>query len=222
MLNIKSWKTGTSALLALTIASSAVVPFVTTAPAFAQTGYPSSESYGRFVASGTSIKVRYDKDKILLMPNEKVPLTLTVAQDVLGSDRRVLIPQGSELKGELRASSRGTQFFAKELTLYRDLGNKQARPYYINATSNVVARTEEVKKGANATRILTGTALGAGAAAAIAALTGDRSIGADEVLGGAGLGSIGGWLLNRKKVTMFSVYPEQDLAVKLRSDLALR
>ncbi len=222
MLNPKSWTTGTAAFLALTITSSAVAPFITTASAFAQTRYPSSESYNRFVPSGTTLKVRYDKDKILLMPDEKVPLTLTVAEDVIGNDRRVLIPQGSELKGELRPAYRGTQFVAKELTLYRDLGNTQTRPYYINAASNVVTRTEEVKKGANVTSILTGTAIGAGAAAALAALTGDRSISALEVLGGAGLGTIGGWLLNRKTVKMVAVYPEQDLAVRLRSNLALR
>ncbi|HEY9611979.1 hypothetical protein [Allocoleopsis sp.] len=222
MLNIKSWKTGTAAFLALALTSSAVVPLVSTAPAFAQTRYPGSESYNRFVPSGTAIKVQYDKDKILLMPDERVPLTLTVAEDVIGNDRRVLIPRGSELKGELRPAYRGSQFVGKELTMYRDLGNTQVRPYYINATSNVVTRTEEVKKGANTTRILTGTAIGAGAAAALAALTGDRSISALEVLGGAGLGTIGGWLLNRKTVKMVAVYPEQDLSVRLRSDLALR
>jgi hypothetical protein len=222
MLNLKSWKTGTAAFLALSISSSAVAPLITTAPAFAQTPYPGSESYNRFVPSGTAIKVEYDKDKVLLMPEEKVPLTLTVAQDVISNDRRVLIPRGSEIKGELRPASRGTQFVGKELRLYRDLGNTQVRPYYINATSNVVTRMEEVKKGANTTSILTGTAIGAGAAAALAALTGNRSISALEVIGGAGLGSIGGWLLNRKTVKMVAVYPEQDLAVKLRSDLALR
>lgn len=222
MLNLKSWKTGTAAFLALSITSSAVAPLITTAPAFAQTRYPSSESYNRFVPSGTAIKVRYDKDKVLLMPDEKVPLTLTVAEDVIGNDRKVLIPRGSEIKGELRPANRGTQFVGKELTLYRDLGNTQVRPYYINVTSNVVTRTEEVKKGANTTSILTGTAIGAGAAAALAALTGNRSISALEVLGGAGLGTIGGWLLNRKSVKMVAVYPEQDLAVRLRSDLALR
>jgi hypothetical protein len=222
MFNFNSWKTGTATLLALSITSSAVAPFVTTAPAFAQSGYPRSESYNRFVPSGTSIKLRYDKDKILLMPDEKVPLTLTVAEDVIGNDRRVLIPRGSEIKGELRPAYRGTQFVAKELTMYRDLGNTQLKPYYINATSNVVTRTEEVKKGASTRSILTGTAIGAGAAAALAGLTGDRSISALEVLGGAGLGSLGGLLLNRKKVTMVAVYPEQDLAVRLRSDLALR
>lgn len=219
MLNVKSLKTGTAALLALTITSSAVVPLVSTAPAFAQSRNTRTETYNQFVPAGTSIKLRYDKDKILLMPNETVPLTLTVAEDVLSRDRRILIPEGSEIKGELKAGSRGSQFVAKELTVYT---NGQSRRYYLNATSNVVTRTEEVKKGSSTRSILTGTALGAGAAAAIAALSGDRSIGADEVLGGAGLGTIGGWLLNRKKVTMFSVYPEQDLAVRLRSELALR
>lgn len=222
MLNLKSWKTGTATLLALTVTSSAIVPLFTTAPAFAQSRYPRTESYSRYVAAGTSIRVRYDKDKVLLMPDEKVPLTLTVAQDVLGNDGRIVIPEGSEIKGELRPAYRGTQFVAKELALYRNGRDRQSNPYYINANSNVVTRTEEVSKS-NTRSILTGTAVGAGAAAAIAAITGDRSIEAQEVLGGAGLGAVGGWLLNRnKKATMVAVYPEQDLTLRLRSELALR
>lgn len=223
MSNLNSIKSGTAALLALTITSSAVVPLVTTAPAFAQSRYPRSEySYNRFIPAGTSISVRYDKDKVLLMPNEKMPLTLTVARDVKDRYGYTLVAEGSQIKGELRPSYRGTQFVAQELILYPNLGENQSRSYYINATSNVVTRTEEVKKGANTTSILTGTAIGAGAAAAIAAIAGDRSIDLDEVLGGAGLGTLAGVFLNRKKATMLAVYPERDLAVKLRSDIALR
>ncbi len=219
MLNLNSWKTGTATLLAISITSSAVVPLVTTSSAFAQSRYPSSEYYNQFVPAGTSIRVRYDKDKILLMQNETVPLTLTVAQDVRDNNGRVLIPAGSEIKGELKPASRGSQFVAKELAWS---SNGQSKRYYINATSNVVTRTEDVRKGASTRSILTGTAVGAGAAAAIAALTGDRALATEEILGGAGLGTIAGFFLNRKKVTMISVYPQQDLAVRLRSELALR
>lgn len=223
MSNLNPIKSGTAALLALSITSSAIVPLVTTTPAFAQSRPSTQSSYNRFIPAGTSISVRYDKDKVLLMPNEKVPLTLTVARDVKDRNGYTLVAEGSEIKGELRpSSSRGTQFVAKELIVYPNLGENQSRSYYINATSNVVTRTEEVKKGANTTSILTGTALGAGAAAAIAALTGDRSIDLTEVLGGAGLGTLAGVFFNRKKVTMVAVYPERDLAVKLRSDIALR
>jgi hypothetical protein len=218
MFNLNSFKSGTAALLALTITGGAVVPIVTTAPAFAQS-YPRTQSSYQSVPAGTSITVNYDKEKILLMPNETVPLTLTVANNVIGRDGKILIPQGSEIKGELKPAYRGTQFVAKELKVYR---TGQWKSYSINANSNVVTRTEEVKKGANTRTILTGTAVGAGAAAAIAALTGDRALATEEILGGAGLGTLAGFFLNRKKVTMTAVYPDQDLTVKMRSELALR
>lgn len=218
MFNLNSFKSGTAALLALTITGGAVVPIVTGAPAFAQSS-PRTQSYYQSVPAGTSITVNYDKDKILLMPNETVPLTLTVANNVIGRDGKILIPQGSEIKGELKPANRGTQFVAKELKLYR---TGQWKSYSINANSNVVTRTEEVRKGANTRTILTGTAVGAGAAAAIAALTGDRALATEEILGGAGLGTLAGLFLNRKKVTMTAVYPDQDLTVKMRSELALR
>lgn len=221
MFTLNSWKSGTATLLALTVTSSAIVPLITTAPAFAQTRYPRSTFYNRSVPSGTSIAVRYNKEKVLLMADEKVPLTLTVARDIKDRDGRTLIAQGSEIKGELRPAYRGTQFVAQELIVY-DGYNRQPRSYSMNATSNVITRTEEVQKGASTTSILTGAAIGAGAAAALGALTGDRTIATEEILGGLGLGALGGLFLNRRKVTMVAVYPERDLAMRLRSDIALR
>ena len=83
-------------------------------------------------------------------------------------------------------------------------------------------RTEEITQGANTGSILQGAAIGGAAAAAIAALVGDRAIATEEILGGAGLGAIGGFFLNRKKANVLVVYPDQDLAVKLSSQFALR
>lgn len=225
MFNFNSRKSGTATLLALTLTSSAMVPLVTTSPAFAQfrsPRYPRTEYYSQYVPAGTSISVRYDQEKVLLMSDEKVPLTLTVARDIRGNNGRVVIPEGSKIEGELRPTYRGTQFVAQQLKLYSRSGDNQSNSYSINATSNVVARTEEVTKRGNTRSVLTGTAIGAGAAAALAALTGDRAIATEEILGGAGLGALGGLFLNQRKVTMLAVYPEQDLALRLRSELALR
>ncbi len=44
---------------------------------------------------------------------------------------------------------------------------------------------------------------------------GDRALATEEILGGAGLGALGGFFLNRKKANVLVVYPDQDLAVKL-------
>ena len=222
MFNFNHFKSGTATLLALTITSSTVVPIVTTASALAQGYPPRREQINIFIPSGTSIPVRYDKEKIIVMPDETAPVTLTVATNVISSDGSVLIPEGSQISGDLKPVSGGTQFVAKELTFYRRQLEKQSRAFPINATSNVVTRTEEITKGSSTTSILTGAAVGGGAAAAISALTGNHSISALEVLGGAGLGAVGGALLNRPKVNAIVIYPSQDLTVRLTSEFDLR
>jgi hypothetical protein len=216
-------KSGTATLVALTITGSALVPFVTTTPAFAQRGFPQTEQLNIVIPAGTSIPVRYDKaDKIVVMPDETMPLTLTVARDITDSNGRILVFAGSQINGDLRPTSGGTQFVAREMTLYRRRLDKQTRPFSINGTSDVVTRTEEIKKGANTGSLLQGAAVGGAAAAAIAALTGDHAIATEEILGGVGLGALGGLFLNRKTVNALVVYPNQDLTVRLRSEFSLR
>ncbi|HEY9638787.1 MAG TPA: hypothetical protein V6D14_35715 [Coleofasciculaceae cyanobacterium] len=239
MVNLHTFKSGTAALLALTITSSTIVPLVTAVPASAQwrrspeSGQNENDRLGQngryrldnlnlVLPSGTSIPVRYDKEKIVLTPDETVPVTFTVATDVRNSNGNVVIPEGSQLIGDLRPTSGGSRFVAKEVTLLRRRMEQQSKPFSINASSDVVTRTEEVKKGANTGSILTGAAIGAGAAAAISAITGDHSVNAWEVIGGAGAGALGGWLLNRKSANMVVVYPERDLNVRLTSEFALR
>lgn len=223
MFNFNRLQSGTAAFLALSITSTVAVPFVTIAPASAQAQnrFPQRERLNLVVPSGTSIPVRYDKDKIVVMPDETMSLTLTVASDVANNEGRVVIPQGSKISGNLQPASGGSQFVAREVTIYRRLTDKQSPPFSIDATSNVVTRMEEVKKGASATSILTGAAVGAGAAAAIAAITGDHAIATEELLGGAGLGALGGLFLNRKKVDAVVIYP-RDLNLRLNSQFARR
>jgi hypothetical protein len=224
MFNFNRLQSGTAALLALGITSTATVPFLTITPVVAQVQnrFPQRERLNLVVPSGTSIPVRYDKDKIVVMPDEKMPVTLTVASDILNSEGRVVIPQGSKISGNLEPASGGSQFVAREVTIYRRLADKQSAPLSINGTSNVVRRIEEVKKGASATSILTGAAVGGAAAAAIAAITGDHAIATEEVLGGAGLGALGGLFLNRKKVDAVVIYPDRDLTINLTSEFARR
>jgi hypothetical protein len=102
------------------------------------------------------------------------------------------------------------------------MADNQSTPFAISGTSNAVRRIEEVKKGTSATSILTGAAVGSAAAAAISAITGDRAIATEELLGGAGLGALGGLFLNRKKVDAVVIYPERDLTVRLTSEFARR
>ena len=157
----------------------------------------------------------YAKGKILLGPNDKSPITLTVAADIAGSNGKVLIPEGSKISGELRSTAAGVQFVAQELSII----NGSRVP--LNATSQLITRKETVTKGVNVGNLVKNTALGAAAAAAIAGVTGDRAIATEEVLGGAGIGTLIGVFLGRDKVDLYAVNPDTDLDLVLNSDLAI-
>ena len=167
------------------------------------------------IPAGNTIAVQYSKDKILLGPDEKVPLTLTVGQNIANSQSVILIPAGTQVVGELRTVSGGAQFFASELVF------ATGRRVAINGTSRIVTTSEKVDKGISAGKIVQNAALGAAAAAAIAAVTGDRAIATEEVLGGAGIGTLLGLFLGRDSVTLASINPNRDLNVTLNSDLLL-
>ena len=167
------------------------------------------------IPSGTSILVEYGKDKILLGPNDKSPLILTVAADIADSNGKVLVPEGSKISGELRSTSQGVQFVARELSII----NGDRVP--LNATSKLITKKESVTKGVNVGNLIKNTALGAAAAAAIAGVTGDRAIATEEVLGGAGIGTLVGVFLGRDKVDLYVVNPDTDLDLQLGSDLVV-
>lgn len=179
-----------------------------------QTNNPPVQNQVR-IPAGNTIAVQYAKDKILLGPDEKVPLSLTVPQNITNSQGTILIAAGTQVVGELRTVSGGAQFFANELVF----ANGQRRS--INATSKVVTTTEKVDKGVSVGGLLRNAALGAAAAAAISAVTGDRALATEEILGGAGIATLIGLFLGRDSVTLASVNPNTDLAVTLNSDLLL-
>ncbi len=170
------------------------------------------------IPAGTAIPVRYEQaQKILLSTNEPkpAPLTLTVSQNIVTAQGRVLIPAGSQVTGELQTVAGGAQFTASEITL----ANGQRLP--VSASSNVVNTTETIRKGATTGKIIAGTVVGAGAAAAIAGVTGDRTIRTEEVLGGAAVGALASVLLGRDSVELIAINPNTDLNLTLSSDLVL-
>lgn len=220
MASINSWKSKTAALMALAITTSAAAPVFTSTPASAQL-FPSSrngssDTYRNItIPTGTTIPVRYDKaEKIVVSPKERLPVTLTVASNIVNRSGTVLIPAGSTIEGELRPAEGGSQFVARELVTYN-------RRQPIDATSRVISQTT-VNRGTNTSSIVKGAVIGAAASAALAGLTGDRHIGLGEVLLGTGAGAAGGVLLGKKKADVVVIEPDSDLEITLRSSLALR
>jgi hypothetical protein len=211
------WKYATAALMSMAISTGTIVPMLVSTPASAQRIYGQSRSVS--IPTGVTFPVAYEKDKVVVTPGETVPLTLTVATNIIDSARNVLIPAGTQIVGQLqpvtRNNQKGVQFVAQELVFAS--GQRQ----YVNASSSVITRTEKISKGADTGRILTDAAIGAGAASAISLITGDRRIQALEPIGGAAAGAAASVLLRKKEANVFVLKPEQDLNVVLRSNLVL-
>lgn len=212
-------KRGTATALSLLLGIGFTTPLILSTPASAQLlpGERRTQSRtGMAIPSGTSLPVRSDEaEKIVVMPDETAPVTLQIAANIKDRQGRILIPYGTELVGEIRPVSQqnGSRFVAQEIKV----PGESARS--INASSQVVTQRETIKRGASTGDILEGAAIGGAAAAVIAEITG--SIEAVEVLGGAGLGALGGLLLNKNEVEVISIDPNQDLDITLDSRLAL-
>ncbi|MEH2291133.1 S-layer homology domain-containing protein [Nostoc sp.] len=166
------------------------------------------------IAQGTTIPVKYDKaEKILVTKDETSPLTLTVSQNVVTQDGSVVIPAGSQVVGQLKPATGGSQFVAEKLVL------TSGQEYQLNATSDVITKTETVKKGTSVGSIIKNTVLGAGAATAVSAVTGDRAIATEEVLGGAGIGALVGLFFGKKSVDLIAIDPNTDLQMTINQNL---
>jgi S-layer homology domain len=109
---------------------------------------------------GTTIPTRYDQaDKILLSMEEPdpVPVSLYTDRNIVSSTGKLLIPADSQVVGEFRViEDEGARFYAKELITPDGIKTP------MNATSQLITQTEEVRRGANVLELLAGAALGAG------------------------------------------------------------
>jgi hypothetical protein len=215
-------KTTTSAAVSLLVAASLIAPLTSFSPASAQIFRGTKKTTIRYnqqaiVPSGTTIPLKYDKaEKVLVTKDETSPITLTVAANVRTRNGEILIPYNSEIIGQIEPAGNGSRFVAKEIVTPN--GRRQS----ISAASRIVTKTEKISEGASTGDILQGAAIGAAAASVIAAVTGDTAIATEEILGGAGLGALGGWLLGGGEKELISIDPNRDLNITLNSDLALR
>lgn len=229
MFKLRNYKPVTAMSLAMTLSMAIISPLVNLAPASAQLfpeqqrnrDYRENREYRNnrvsstvIIPAGTQIPLEFEKDKILVTKEETVPVTLTVAANIRDRDHNTLIPYGTKVEGQIEPANNGSRFVAQELVFEDDTRQ------YIEASSNIVTRTETVKKGTNTGDLLKGAAIGGAAAAVLSEIFGDINI--EEVIGGAALGALGGWILGRESVELISIDPNQDLDITLESDLALR
>ncbi len=223
MLISKRWQSETAFLMALGMASTIAAPVLLSTPAVANSQsyligqiFPRSGSSSGLVPAGTTIPIEYDKEKIIVKPDETASVTLTVAQNINSESRRVVIPAGSRIEGELRPAEGGTRFVAEELII-KSGSRTQRLP--IDATSEVITDTEVITEKTSPD-ILKGAAIGAAAGAVLSEIFGGIDLG--EVLAGAGVGALASTILGGRKeeeVEVVVVRPEQDLDLTLQEDL---
>ncbi|WP_052128781.1 hypothetical protein [Neosynechococcus sphagnicola] len=136
MSDFTPWQSGTALLATLGLSTGIIAPLMLPVPVLAQTQST--------LPAGTTIPIRYDQgDKILVTPTETTPVTLIVTQEIRAPLGTTLIPAGSMVKGDLQpGGGGGSRYVAKQVTL------PNGRTLALDATSQVVTRTEVIKKRA--------------------------------------------------------------------------
>ena len=219
MSGLITWKATAATLMTIAINTGAVIPWIYPNPAQAQFNFNQPRTIT--IPANVTLPVTYEKEKIILQPGERIPLTLRIANDIMDSNRNILIPVNSEVTGELTPvnlrgnNRRGVRFVATELVL----PNGKTQP--ISANSRTITKTETITKGSDTGQILTDAAIGAGAATLIALVTGNKKVEVLEPIGGAAAGALASVLLRKNKADVFVLRPEQDLAITLTSNLVL-
>lgn len=142
---------------------------------------------------------------------------MTVAQNVVTDKGRVIIPAGSQVVGQIKPvkGQKGSQFIADKLIL------TNGQEYKINAQSETITKIETIKKGSRLGSALKSAVYGAGAAAAVSVVTGDRAIATEEVLGGAAIGGLIGAFFGKKSVDLIVIDPDTDLQMTIGQNLQI-
>ncbi|HEY9845961.1 MAG TPA: hypothetical protein V6D03_07155 [Candidatus Caenarcaniphilales bacterium] len=213
------WQSTTALLVAVGITSTAGVPLLV-APRALAAGAPVvggtllSQSSPVIVPAGTTLPVRYDQaERIILSPKETVSVTLIVAKNIRSATGSLLIPVGSQVKGQLKPVAGGSQFDAQELIL-----SNSAQPLPIDAVSEIIAEAKTINNLTNPD-ILKDAAVGAGASSLLGAIFGGR-VRWGQVLAGAGIGGgIAALERGRKETQLVILDPDTELHLTLQADL---
>lgn len=174
-----------------------------------------SDSFLINLSAGTRIPVIYeDAKKILVTKDETLPITVKVTKNIINDTRKIIIPVGSQVVGEIQPAGKGSRFVAQYLIL------PDQSEVSLVAYSSVITRTEVIETGKNTDAIWQGALAGSAAATIIAGVTGDKAIATEEVLGGAGFGALAGFLFGGNNTQeLISINTRQDLNLTLRADL---
>jgi len=72
----------------------------------------------RLIPAGTDIPVKYEQgEKILLTKQETFSLSLTVTDNIKNSQGQTIIPDGSQIIGEIKPDGQGSRFLSQKIFL---------------------------------------------------------------------------------------------------------
>lgn len=219
MLKQYQYRSKAALLLAVGMTATSLLPVWTSQPAVAQPiqlAQVFSNPARVGLPAGTVLPVAYSgAERVVVLPTETAPLTLTLTSDVRTPSGTVMLRAGSEIKGELRPVDGGTQFFARSVI---PAGSTREIP--LDATSNRITKRETITRR-NRPDVLRGAAIGAAAAAVLAEVFG--SVQVVEVLAGAGIGAAAELLIRRnRRVEVLVVEPRTDLSLTVQSPFSLQ
>lgn len=192
---------------------------LTKAEQLSQSKQPIVKVESIILPAGTQIPVRYEQGKkILLTKQESLSLTLRVATNITNMEGTVMIPDGSEIIGEIKPTEKGSRFFSQKLFIK---SNNQI--HSLDAISRVISKIETLIKGVNPEEILQEAILGDKASKLIASF--ERSSKNNRALSGldpAQIEALSGWLLGNETLELVSINPNKDLNLTLQSDLVFK
>jgi len=221
---LNRWQVGSAWVVMAGITAGAIAPFTLSPAAVANPApytvaqlFPSAQPPGIVIPAGARIPVRYlGTDKFVVAPTESKLLSLSVAKNIRAANGELLIPAGSEVRGQLVPVNGGAQFIADTLILSN--GSRVA----INANSEIVTTRNVQGNGINGNAILKGAGIGGAGATVVSAIAGRRRVTIPKILLGAGLGAAGGLLLGQKPTSdSIALKPNTNLTLTLNSRLAL-
>jgi hypothetical protein len=232
MLTLKQVKSNTVLMMAMAMPVAALAPMLTPSAAMANGVFgntrlaqtqPALFNQMR-IAAGAVLPLSTEKnEKITLTPTETKRFTLIIPQNLRSRNGTLLVAAGSKVEGEFRPVSNGNQNVTQNGTQFvaQTLITTDGKRYAVDGVSPVITRREKVRKGVSTGSILKGAGAGAGAAAILGAITGDKKITVGEVITGAAVGAAGGAVIGRNEVEVIAIYPSQDLSLRLNQALAL-
>ena len=148
-----------------------------------------------------------DDDTLYFDPREIRAASLYIRNDVFDASGNVAIPAGTMVTGQFRPVEDGTQFIADSLVI-----DNQAFP--LAAQSQTIASQRDPRQ-VSAGAIAQDAAIGAGIGLVLSAITGDRAIATEEILGAAAVGAVVG---NVTAPEAIAISPDTDINLTVTSD----